>query len=521
MPSGSLPSGSIEVQPSFHPCCQPPFFSVESFQLDIENSRSVLCHPAVACEAAHQDRTPAARAVLEQLRQRLSSEITRLPLGRTGAAASALTSLALELPQQPNAMAQLQGAQFQFMHPQGDGLRAGYGLAAQWETQGSRRLAELAAVARDWQALWQTHDPNATGLRPFAMLGFAASIDPMPQVEDHLPNALLWVPDIGLRQTANRSALIFSAAQREPRAIVHARWNGLLETLIPGLFAPPRRPALVTQVQPDFAEPEQAEWSRLVEQALARIQAGELQKVVLSRRLDVTSSRAFDIARLLDVLAAVFPSCQIINLRRNGSSFVAATPERLLHLQGRQLAVDAIAGTTGRSECDDRDLALGEELRRSEKNLREHGFVVDAVSQALASCCRSIEVPSQPELMRLRNAQHLWSPITAEIAPGTDLFDLAEQLHPTPATNGQPRLAAHDWLREHEPFTRGWYTGAAGFIEPDTSGELWVLLRCARICAARAELYAGAGIVAGSDPNAEWDETEAKLAAMLTALRFA
>jgi menaquinone-specific isochorismate synthase len=498
-------------------------YSVESFQLDIENIRPPLCHPPVAGVTAHPDWTPAASAVLEQLRHRLAREIARLPLGQAPAHAPrhALVSLILALPQQPNAIAQLPGAQFQLLHPDGEGLRAGYGVAAEWQAEGPDRLTTLAAVARDWPGLWQQQDPDGTGLRAFALLGFAAAPDPLPPREDQLPNALLWVPDIGLRQSHGQAALVFNAPQSQSRASVQARWNERLEELVPRLFAPPRRPALVTELRADFAEPEREDWTRLVEQALARIAAGELQKVVLSRRLQVSGSRAFDLDRLLDVLSTIFPSCQIVNLRRDGSNFVAATPERLLQLDGRQLAVDAIAGTAGRSECDDRDQRLGEELLCCEKNLREHDFVVDAVRQALTPCCRAIQVPRHPSLMRLRNAQHLWSPITGEAEPRVDLFDLAGQLHPTPATNGEPRHAAHQWLRRHEPFSREWYTGVAGFIEPGKGAALWVLLRCARLQAARAELYAGAGIVAGSDPAAEWEETEAKLAAMLTALRFA
>ncbi|EIC22928.1 isochorismate synthase [Thiorhodovibrio frisius] len=504
---------------------------VESFQLNTDNARPAPSHLASTTEGVHADWTPSARDVIKTLRDRLAAEMARLPLGRHEATANALTSLILPLPQRPTAIAQLPGAQFQFLHPQGESLRAGYGQALHWEAQGPQRLSELARITHDWPHCWEQLDPGATGLKAFAMLGFAAAPNPVthpitPPVppenaNDDLPNALLWVPDIALRQTAEQAALIFTAPQRQTRTFVQARWHALLEALIPRLFPPPRRPALVTRVLGDSAEPEATEWTRLVELALARIQAGDLQKVVLSRRLKVSGSRSFDIARLLDVLAAVFPSCQIINLRHHGSSFVAATPERLLHLRNGRLAVDAIAGTTEHCDCEDRNLALGQELLRSEKNLREHGFVVDAVARALTPFCRSIHVPTQPELMRLRNAQHLWSPITAEIDPGTDFFDLADRLHPTPATNGQPRLAAHHWLREHEPFSRGWYTGAAGFIEPGTGGELWVLLRCARIRGKAAELHAGAGIVAGSDPQAEWEETEAKLAAMLTALRFA
>jgi menaquinone-specific isochorismate synthase len=167
------------------------------------------------------------------------------------------------------------------------------------------------------------------------------------------------------------------------------------------------------------------------------------------------------------------------------------------------------------------DAALRAALLGSDKNLREHRVVIDAIRAALADCCDGFRVPATPQVMQLTNAQHLWSPISAQPRPGVDLFELAERLHPTPATNGQPRTDAQAWLKGTEPFDRGWYTGAAGLVQPDGTGALWVLLRCARVSGARAELYAGAGIVAGSDPASEWSETEAKLAAMLSALQYA
>ena len=115
----------------------------------------------------------------------------------------------------------------------------------------------------------------------------------------------------------------------------------------------------------------------------------------------------------------------------------------------------------------------------------------------------------------------MWSRIGATLAAPTDVFALAQRLHPTPATNGQPRGAASAWLRHSDAFERGWYTGAAGTVEPDLTGELWVLLRCAELRERTADLYAGAGIVEGSAPHTEWRETEHKLAAILTTLQFA
>ncbi|MBK1702630.1 isochorismate synthase, partial [Thiococcus pfennigii] len=283
---------------------------------------------------------------------------------------------------------------------------------------------------------------------------------------------------------------------------------------------PPTTRAPVALARCDNA-PDVAGWERLVEAALAEIAAGRLAKAVVSRRLRVAAADPFDLDRLMSALGELFPSCQLVHLRRDETSFVAATPERLLTQRGDEVEVDAIAGTVARAADPGRDAALAEALLASTKDRHEHDLVIEAVREALGHCADEIRVPPSPTIMQLRNAQHLWSPVRARLHPDSDVFRLAELLHPTPATNGEPRAAASAWLREAEPFERGWYTGAAGIVAPDLTGELWVLLRCARLREATADLYAGAGIVAGSDPLCEWQETEDKLAAMLTALRFA
>jgi menaquinone-specific isochorismate synthase len=254
---------------------------------------------------------------------------------------------------------------------------------------------------------------------------------------------------------------------------------------------------------------------------LEAIARGRLDKVVLARRLCIGGSRPFDPERLVAALAYLFPSCQVVKLHRDGQTFVAATPERLLAQRGSLVEVDAIAGTAARAAAGAADAALGAALYSSAKDLYEHVLVTKSLCAALAPHSRSLDMPDRPRLLRLNNAQHLWTPIRAELEPGLDVLALADLLHPTPATNGQPRGAARAWLRRAEPQGRGWYTGAAGYLEPDLSGELWVLLRCAEIDGDTALLHAGAGIVAGSDPASEWRETEAKFAAMLTALQFA
>jgi menaquinone-specific isochorismate synthase len=463
-------------------------------------------------------------AMLDQLEARLANALAGLPL----AGASGVQSVLLALPRAPAAAPQLAGRQFQFQHAQRGELHAGYGEAVAWQAAGPARLGELAAALAATR--WRRADPDETGFEAFAMLGFAAGDEDgapacpaatAPGGDGALPNAILWVPEIGLVCRDHDAALVLSTPLPAAPDVVLDRWRTALRQLVPALYQPLTGPLAPARLVRSCEQPDAAGWSGLVQAALARIDAGPIEKVVLSRRVVLEGPRPFDIARLLGALGCLFPTCQTLSLRRNGQSFVAATPERLLDLKHRRLEVDAIAGTAPRAESVAGDAALRAALLASDKNLREHRVVIDAIRAALAGCCESFHVPATPQVMQLTNAQHLWSPIEARPRPGVGLFELAERLHPTPATNGHPRGAAQAWIRHTEPFDRGWYTGAAGLVRPNGTGELWVLLRCARVDGARAELYAGSGIVAGSDPGSEWEETEAKLAAMLAALQYA
>jgi menaquinone-specific isochorismate synthase len=431
-------------------------------------------------------------------------------------------SVVLELPEIPAPPPTLAGPQFRLLHAHRDELRAGYGIAAEWRADGPDRLAKLRAHARRLARGWHHLDPDETGFTGFALVGFAAR--PSGQTapaSGELPNALLWLPEIALCSRRGQSALILSTRRPGIGSPLIERWSALLSQLIPRLFLPSPGPLNRAPLKLGEGTPDVAGWYRMVEAARNEIRDGALEKVVVARRVSVEGTRRFDLARLQGALGFLFPSCQVIDIRRGAASFVAATPERLLSLRGNRVEVDALAGTASRAAETLRDGALSKALRRSRKNLHEHRLVVETIAEALGPLGSPVEVPERPALMQLNNVQHLWSRIATTLDAPSDVFALADLLHPTPATNGKPCRAATSWLARTDTFERGWYTGAAGVVAPDLSGELWVLLRCARIEARSADLYAGAGIVAGSDPGAEWRETEHKLDAMLTALQFA
>jgi menaquinone-specific isochorismate synthase len=461
--------------------------------------------------------------ILAQLQARLDETLESLPLD----SGEGLASLVLGLPSAPRLPPELAAPRFGLLHGRRGELRAGYGIAAQWQAAGPNRMLELGAKARALGPLWLQQDPDETGFHGFALLGFAADPNPprspeaQPAAGSGLPNALLWVPELALWGLKDQAAVILTTRLPASREELRRRWMSWLARLTRALEEPTMEPLTPGPLQHLGSLPGLRDWQGLVDSTLGEIQQGVIEKAVLSRRVGLRGQRSFDLRRLQGVLTWLFPSCQVVRITQGPSSFVAATPERLLRVRGRQVEVDAIAGTAARSASSTQDAALTDSLIRSDKERREHAVVVDALRRELAGCCTELRMPAQPEVLQLHNAQHLWTPMGARLAGDRDLFDLVEVLHPTPATNGQPRHRALDWIRSAEPIGRGWYTGAAGIIEPDLSGELWVLLRCAEVEGNEARLFAGAGIVAGSTPLNEWRETGHKLSAMATALRFA
>lgn len=461
--------------------------------------------------------------LLGQLQSRLDEGLESLPWD----SGAGLASLVMALPSIPTLPPELPGPCFGLIHGRRRELRAGYGAAAQYRAAGAGRLQALGAQARSLSTQWHQRDPDETCLHGFGFLGFAA--DPEPPLPGDsgrtrfgaLPNALLWVPELALWVLDDQAALILTTRLPGSRVEVRRRWLELLAQFVAASAQPVPEPLTPDPLRHLGSLPGLLDWQRLVDSALEEIQRGTLEKAVLGRRIRLRGRRPFDLRRLQGTLTWLFPACQVVRLSHDGASFVAATPERLLRVRDRQVEVDAIAGTAPRAPSPTEDAALADGLLRSDKDRREHAVVVEALRRALDVCCTGLRVPGEPQVIRLHNAQHLWTPIEARLAGARDLFDLAELLHPTPATNGEPKGAARDWLRHAEPLERGWYTGAAGVLEPDLSGELWVLLRCAEVQGNEASLYAGAGIVAGSDPLSEWRETAHKLSAMATALRFA
>jgi isochorismate synthase len=254
----------------------------------------------------------------------------------------------------------------------------------------------------------------------------------------------------------------------------------------------------------------QQAWSQRIDGALAAIHAGTFDKVVLARVIELESERPIEERAVLKALEARHPQCWSFLVRgRDGRAFVGASPETLCESSADTFTTDALAGTAAGGE--------GAALLENDKELREHRAVVEGIRESLGAHALELSAPVSPTVKSLANVDHLFTPISARLKPGTRALDVARALHPTPAVAGRPREAALAWLRENEGFSRGWYTGAVGSMGP-AGITLAVALRSALISGARAQVFVGAGIVQGSTAEAEWLETERKSKAMLPAL---
>lgn len=257
-----------------------------------------------------------------------------------------------------------------------------------------------------------------------------------------------------------------------------------------------------------------------VRRALEAIAGGELQKIVLARAKDLTAGSAFHPLRVLNGLRQRFADCYAFSFANGrGQSFIGASPERLLQVSGARLVTEALAGSARRGATASEDAAFAAALQSDEKEQREHREVLDFIVGGLTALGVEPEHPLRPGVRRFANVQHLHTPVRAVLPAGTRLLDVLARLHPTPAVGGVPREQARARIREWEAAPRGLYAGAIGWIDGQGRGEFFVGLRSALIDGPRARLYAGSGIVAGSSPERELQETEIKFRAMEEALK--
>ena len=283
--------------------------------------------------------------------------------------------------------------------------------------------------------------------------------------------------------------------------------------------AAPREPFSGMQIRP---EPLPDAYERAVASAVERIHAGELRKVVLARSVELVAGRELDARQLLFRLRAAEPHGYAFAAPVDGAAVLAgASPELLVSRFGREVRANPLAGSAPRFGDASEDAASAERLMASAKDGEEHRIVVEAIAAALGPVCEELTWDPEPVLLETANVWHLSTRFRGSLRePAPHALELVRLLHPTPAVCGEPRDAAMRLIRALEPVPRGGYAGAVGWMDANGDGTWAIALRCARLRGDEARLFAGAGIVAGSDPAAELDETDRKFRAFLDSLRW-
>ena len=405
----------------------------------------------------------------------------------------------------------------------------GIGAAATIETQGSTCFTDAASGWRTLlhDAVVTNTDPTASAANAGPVLFGGFTFDPLAprtQLWVDFPDGLLILPQILLSYSANHLTLTVNRMMRVSDDI--EQYAREIEASVGQLRAAVERIPTTPQEEPNsefFIHDIQpaSEWQEMVASTVDKIQRGAFEKVVLARDIQVElydAPRAFDISTTLQRLRESYPTAYVFAVQRGERFFVGATPERLVQAQDGQIQTMALAGSARRGETEEEDARIGMELLQSEKNNSEHAIVVAMVREALKNHCTHVQVSAVPQLLKLKNVQHLKTSILGELIPGRCILDILADLHPTPAVGGFPRHAALEAIRSTEKLDRGWYAAPLGWIGASGHGEFAVALRSALIDGNKARLFAGCGIVADSDPQAEFAESCLKFQVMLRAL---
>ncbi|HEX3040607.1 MAG TPA: isochorismate synthase [Solirubrobacterales bacterium] len=399
---------------------------------------------------------------------------------------------------------------------------AGLGIAHEASSRGAERFGDVAEECLRVGSGAVLDEPRGipAGAGPVWLGGFAFDVDGgSTPTWSSLSPASLVLPEVSLCRRSGRAFLTVNAVVQPGEDVerLGERLGARLASLrtdapLPLLDPHPTAHAGIRSAR------QPREFEAAVQGATSRIAAGEFSKVVLAREVIVSAAAAHDPAALFGAMREQFPACFCFCCGTPEAAFLGASPELLVRRAGAGVSTVALAGSTRRSSDPAVDDHLGEQLLRSDKDRREQRIVAERIVRALRPHAVWVEAAPEPEIVKVANIQHLATPVIAQLAEPHSAIELAGLLHPTPAVGGEPWPAAAAAIAELEGMDRGWYAAPVGWMDSTEDGEFCVALRSALLRNREAHLFAGVGVVAGSDPAAELAETEVKLGALLPLL---
>lgn len=268
----------------------------------------------------------------------------------------------------------------------------------------------------------------------------------------------------------------------------------------------------------DYVEPFKEEYLKSIDVVTSQIKAGLAEKVVIARSLALQFEESVSSTQVLSQVKNEQPESYLFGLEGKDFLFFGASPERLVRVEDGKGYSSCVAGSIRRGKTAEEDELLGDTLLNDEKNRGEHHYVVEMITETFEQSCTGVTVPDGPKLLKIRDIQHLFTPVEGQLKEGATILQLVKSLHPTPALGGVPREAALEMIRRYEPMNRGLYAAPIGWVDAAGNGEFAVAIRSALLKDERAYLYAGGGIVGDSEATSEYEETLVKFRPMLRAL---
>ena len=395
-----------------------------------------------------------------------------------------------------------------------DCCEVGLGISTQCDGFGPDRLLSIIERAEHALHSFQSVGVGAAAAEPKCFGGFSSA--PLNHPSSHWRNfaeAEFTVPRILFRSAANRAAWTLFVSRHEILdALNRQKYIDQLRrlaSLSPNVHVAQKVPSL----QKRSDNPDRESWARHVALACQLLDAGELEKVVLAREMLLVCSSQPEVAPILERLLGRRDGTVCFALRRGSATFLGATPERLVSRRGSRIVTEALAGSAAANDS----VAL-RKLLSDGKNRLEHSLVVREIVARLNELGAQVDVPQDPELRQFGPLIHLHTSLEARKLAAPHVLLLGERLHPTPAVGGLPVQQALDFIRSHEAFDRGRYASPIGWFDANGDGELAVALRSGLLTGREVRLYAGAGLVQGSEADSEWNETDLKFQSFLDAL---
>jgi len=393
------------------------------------------------------------------------------------------------------------------------------GLGHAYTIQNNAKNDRYDAVEAEWKNLTKNCMKGKGELQPILFGGF--TFDPQNNVDGEWTNfpeayfALatyqLVIRDdkayvsIHLITKKEQAEDQFEALRKERDHLIHAAQVKEVKTY--------SKPEITSYYEP-YKDPYLAS----IDQVTALIKQKKADKVVIARSLALQFKEQVSSPQVLSQIIHEQPESYLFGLERQDLLFFGASPERLVKVENGRAFSSCIAGSIKRGKTAEEDEAYGQSLLNDPKNGGEHQYVVDMIADTFRRNCVDMRIPDSPRLLKIRDIQHLYTPVEGQLNSEATILQLTKSLHPTPALGGVPRTEAMAAIRKYEPMNRGLYAGPIGWVDAEGNGEFAVAIRSAALLKDKAYLYAGGGIVADSEPQSEYEETLVKFRPMLRAL---